>query len=112
MLGDFISAILAKIVALAAWFGNLFKAVFVAAWDILRDAAAWVFDQVLSIAVSALGALDVSAISGALGIFQQIPAGIRDVMSAVGAGTCFGIIGSAIVIRLILQLIPFTRLGS
>lgn len=112
MIGDFFTALLGKIVAAVGWIGDLFVAVFQALWDVLRDAACWPFEQLLSIVVSAMGALDVSGVSGALGIFHQIPAGVLEVMAALGAGTCFSIVSAAIVIRLVLQLIPFVRLGS
>jgi hypothetical protein len=112
MIARFFTALLAKFAAVLAWFGELFQAVFTALWDVLRDAACWPFEQLLSIVVSAMGALDVSGVSGALGIFHQIPAGVLEVMAALGAGTCFSIVSAAIVIRLVLQLIPFVRLGS
>lgn len=112
MIGRFFSALLAKFSAVLSWFGQLFEAVFTAAWDLIRDGACWPFEQLLSIVVSAMGALDVSGVSGALGIFHQIPAGVLEVMAAFGAGTCFSIVSAAIVIRLVLQLIPFVRLGS
>lgn len=112
MLAKFFNLVIAKISAVLVWIGDLFKAVFVAAWDLLRDAACWPFEQLLEVAISALGAIDVSSIESELGIFGQIPAGVLEVAAAVGAGTCFSIIGAAIVIRFALQLIPFTRLGS
>ena len=89
MIGRFFSALLAKFSAVLSWFGQLFEAVFTAAWDLIRDGACWPFEQLLSIVVSAMGALDVSGVSGALGIFHQIPAGVLEVMAALGAGTCF-----------------------
>ena len=112
MIARFFTAVFAKVAAVLGWIGELFVAVFAALWDLLRDAACWPFDQALGLVVTALGAVDVSPISGNLGFFSQIPPGVYEVMSASGAGVCMTIIGSAIVIRLGLQLIPFTRLGS
>lgn len=111
-MGQFFTALFAKIASAVEWFGKLYVAVFKALWDLLRDAACWPFEQLLEIVVSAVEAIDVSAVTGQLGIFSQIPAGVLEVMSAVGAGTCFTIIGAAIAVRFALQLIPFIRLGS
>ncbi len=112
MLGDFISAILAKFVALAQWFGELGKAVFVALWDLLRDAMCWPFEQIMDIVVSAVSALDLSGISTYTGTWGTLPAEIINVLGLIGVAEVSVIIITAIGIRLILQLIPFTRLGS
>lgn len=104
--------LLAKIAALLSWFGNLFVAVFVAIWDLLRDLFAWLFDQVLSVAVSAVSAIDVSGVTSNLGGYGSIPANMMEVMAAVGLGQALAIITAALTIRFGLQLIPFVRLGS
>lgn len=106
------SMLLAKIASLLSWFGNLFVAAFVALWDLSRDVPAWVFDQVMQVAVSAVGAVDVSGISANLSGFGSIPANVMEVMGAIGLGQALGIISAALAVRFTLQLIPFTRLGS
>ncbi len=112
MLGDFISAILAKFVALAQWLGQLAKAAFTAAWDFVRDAMCWPFEQVMDIVVGAISAIDLSGISAYTGTWGTLPAEIINVLGLIGVGEASAIIVTAIGIRLILQLIPFTRLGS
>lgn len=107
-----IAAIYGKVAALIAWFGNLFVAVFVALWDISRDLFAWVFEQVLTVAVSGVNAVDVSGLTNNLQGAFVIPQKILEVASAIGLGQALAIIATAITIRLGLQLIPFTRLGS
>lgn len=104
--------LLAKIASLLSWFGSLAVAVFVAFWDIFRDIAAWIFDQVLSVTVSAVGSVDVSAVSGNLNGFGSIPANVMEVMGAIGLGQALALIGAGLAVRFALQLIPFTRLGS
>lgn len=104
--------LLAKLASFLSWFGNLFVAVFVALWDILRDAAAWVFDQVMQVAVSGVQSVDVSGISANLSGFGSIPANVMEVMGAIGLGQALAIISAALTVRFALQLIPFTRLGS
>jgi hypothetical protein len=106
------SALFAKIAALAQWFIDLFLAVFTAAYDVLKDAVSWVFDQLLSVAFSAIEVLDLSVITQWSSLWLSIPSGVSEVLRALGLGTAFAIISAAIVIRITLQLIPFTRLGS
>jgi hypothetical protein len=78
----------------------------------LKDVLLWVLDQLLSLVTTLLGAVDLSAITQNLGIFQQIPTDTLNIMGLLGFGQCMVIIGGAIVIRILLQLIPFVRLGS
>lgn len=106
------SMLLAKLAAIAGWFGDLFVAVFVALWDIFRDVAAWVFEQVLSVAVLAVNGVSLDALTTNLPAFGEIPAQAMLVMSAIGLGQALAMIAASIGIRLVLQLIPFTRLGS
>lgn len=104
--------LLAKIASLLSWFGSLFVAIFVSLWDIFRDAFAWLFDEVLGVAITAVKAVDVSGISGNLGGFGSIPANMMEVMAAVGLGQALALISAALAVRFALQLIPFVRLGS
>lgn len=112
MLGDFISAILAKFVALAQWFGELGKAVFTALWDFVRDALCWPFEQLMDVVVSAVQAIDMSGFAGVLGAWGSLPGEILNVLGLLGIAEASAIIISAIGVRLVLQLIPFVRLGS
>lgn len=111
-MGAFFTAVLAKIAALVGWFGKLFVAVFVAAWDFIRDAAVWPFEQVLTIAKTAVSKIDVSGVSGSIGSWGALPGEVLNILALLGVGTAIGIISAAIGIRLVLQLIPFVRLGS
>ncbi|MFS2047855.1 DUF2523 family protein [Variovorax sp. Varisp41] len=104
--------LLAKIAAVVKWFGDLFVKVFVALWDLIRDAACWPFEQVMKIAVSAVQAIDLSGIQPYVSQAGSLPAEMLNILGLLGLGTCCSIIVAAISIRLILQLIPFTRLGS
>ena len=94
------------------WVGQLFVKVFKALWDMVTDVFVWVFDQVLGIAVTALGALDVSGITPALGAMGNLPGNVIEVLGAAGVGPALGVVVAAIGIRFMLQLIPFVRLGS
>jgi len=111
-MGAFFTLLLAKISKVVQWVADLWIAIFVAAWDLLKDAFSWVVDQFMGIALSAASSLDISGIQTNLSAFGSLPANVLEVLSALGMGTAFGIIAAAIGIRLVLQLIPFTRLGS
>lgn len=100
-----------KLVDIIQWFADMFVAVFVAAWDIFRDLFAWVFEQLLDIAIAAANSLDLSRFDNVTG-WGELPSEIINIMGLLGIGTASSIILSAVVIRLVLQLIPFTRLGS
>jgi hypothetical protein len=111
-MGAFFSALIAKIVGIAEWFGRLFVAVFEAAWDFIRDAATWPFEQLMELAQAAAESVDVNGIIGTVPPWGQLPGEVLNVLGVLGVGTAITIISAAIVIRLGLQLIPFTRLGS
>lgn len=112
MIGEFFTALLGKIGSAVGWIGDLFKAVFVALWDFIRDAICWPFEQAMEIVVGAVSALDLSGISSYTGTWGTLPAEIINILGLIGVGEASAIIVTAIGIRLILQLIPFTRLGS
>jgi hypothetical protein len=107
-----VGMLLAKLVAAVKWIGELFVKVFVAAWDFVQDAACWVFESALKLAITILGGFDFSGLSAALGSWAGLPASTLEVLSAVGFSQALGLVLTACGIRLMLQLIPFTRLGS
>lgn len=112
-MGGFFSLLIAKIVGSVTWVGALSVAFFVALWDIFKDIFSWLFDQLLSIAVSAVSAVDVSAMQGLNGQgWGALPAEVLNILQLIGVGTAIAIISSAIAVRFALQLIPFVRLGS
>lgn len=106
------TALFAKLAAIVTWFGNLFVAIFKAGWDMLSDLICWGFDGLLGIAVTAINAVDLSGLNGAFGAWSQLPPEMLNVMGLMGLGAASAIVVAALGIRLLLQLIPFTRLGS
>lgn len=102
----------AKIAAVVKWFGQLYVAVFEAAWDFVRDAACWPFEQLMDIVVSAIQAIDMTGLSSQVGAWGSLPSEIANILGLLGIGTASAIIVAAIGVRLVLQLIPFVRLGS
>lgn len=111
-MGAMFTTLFSKIAALVAWFGKLTVAVFVAASDLGKDLFSWLFDQVCKVIIAALSALDLSALTQYANSAGSLPASIINILGLLGVGTAISIITAAIVIRLMLQLIPFVRLGS
>ena len=101
-----------RLVDIIQWFSDEFVAIFKALWDLVKDAFCWVFEQILGIITSALNSLDVSGLANYVGGWSGLPAEILNVMGLLGFGTAAGIITAAVVIRFILQMIPFVRWGS
>ncbi len=112
-LAQLLQFILRKIVAAVAWIGELVVACFVALWDLGRDLMSWCFEQVMDLVIAALESIDLSAVTNvASGAYGEIPAAALEAIAASGAGPAVAVIGAALVVRIVLQLIPFTRLGS
>ncbi|PMM24923.1 DUF2523 family protein [Vibrio lentus] len=82
-------------------------------YDLLTDIALFVFDGILSVSLLAIDGIGSSF--SALNVIQYIdliPNEVKSIMALVGVNEASVIIVSAILIRLGLQLVPFTRLGS
>lgn len=108
-LGDYLTGLLTEY-----WdsFLDLIQKIFNSAWTMLKDLLFWILDQLLTLSTMLLSTVDVSAITDAIPAFSSLPEPVLNVLSLCGFAQCMLIIGGAIVIRLMLQLIPFTRLGS
>ncbi|MFH7043962.1 hypothetical protein ABT392_16820 [Paucibacter sp. JuS9] len=107
-----LSYILAKIVAALVWLGELAIGVFKAAWLFATDVVCWGFESVLALVTVILGAFDFSGLTAQAGAWAGLPAELLEVLAAIGLSTSVGLIVTALGIRLMLQLVPFTRLGS
>lgn len=81
--------------------------------DMLKDLFFWVVEQVMNAVNMILPTI--FALFAPVDMSQymtSIPPTVAWVFAAVGVPQCLSIILAAITIRLLLQLIPFTRLGS
>jgi len=79
----------------------------------LKDLFFWAVEQVMEMVNMLLSG--VFALFAPVDMSQymtSIPPTVSWVMAAVGLPQCLSIILAAITVRLMLQLIPFTRLGS
>jgi len=109
-----IQKVVDKLDAFIEWFFELFPRMFKAALTLFQDVFLWCFEQCLSLAKSALDGitgLETMAAEAAK-TWALVPPDVIIVLQSIGLGTALGIITGAIVIRLLLQLIPFVRLGS
>ncbi|WP_017817623.1 DUF2523 family protein [Vibrio harveyi] len=82
-------------------------------FDMLKDIFLWIVEQVMNAVNMVLPS--VFALFAPVDMSQymtSIPPTLAWVFAAVGVPQCLSIILAAITIRLLLQLIPFTRLGS
>lgn len=107
-----IGYVLGKIVASVKWIGDLFVKVFESLWLILQDVVCWAFESILELVAAILGTFDFSALTAQAGAWAGLPASTLEVLAAIGLSQALGLVITAIGIRLMLQLIPFTRLGS
>ncbi len=107
---QFFSALLAKIVAFAEWILLLIKQVFIDIYNLLTDIPCWLLDQVLKMASSALNAIEIpfnpQSYLGAIG------GDLANMLGLIGLTQGLTIITSALVVRFLLQTIPFVRWGS
>ncbi|GAA7764753.1 hypothetical protein RN01_02215 [Cupriavidus sp. SHE] len=114
-MGAFFTAVLAKFAALAGWIGSLAVAVFAAAWMFGTDLVCWAFESFLKLTQVILNGLPGTDAFAALNPAQYISAAPPELVNMIGlmrVGEGLAMILAAIGIKLVLQLIPFTRLGS
>lgn len=114
-IGLFFSAILAKVVALAAWFGALFVAAFAALWLLTTDLGCWVLEGLLSliqIVLDSLPGVEGFALFNPAQYVSGLPPDLVNMLGLIRIGEAMAILLAAILIKLTLQIIPFTRLGS
>lgn len=101
MLSDFWDAV-------TAWINQSVENTF----TMITDTFFWLLDKLMDLALFALNGLGSFAQFDPTSYFSLLPAEVINFMGLIGFGEALTIIMSAIGIRLVLQLVPFTRLGS
>lgn len=89
------------------------KAMLLTVFDMLKDLFCFFFDMLMSLMISILSGL--GSLFSALNFSNSmdgLPSEVLNIIGLVGLGQCMGFIVTALIIRISLQLIPFTRLGS
>lgn len=94
------------------WHYELVMQLLGAAWDMATDLFLWGVEQQLSVILWLIGQLDFSGIQPYVDQWGSLPGEMLNVLGLLGIGQASLVIIAAIGIRLVLQLIPFTRLGS
>lgn len=92
---------------------DFLKAMLLTALDMLKDLFFFIFDALMSLMVSLLSGL--GSLFSALNFTNALdgmPSEVLNIIGLVGLGQCMAFIVTALIIRITLQLIPFTRLGS
>lgn len=112
LLIPFLVAILAKIVEFAAWSVVLGGIIFACFWLLGTDFAKWAFEQLLDLLIFILKDVDISFEFLNPEKYVSIPPELANMLGLLGVGQALGIILAAIIVKITLQLIPFTRLGS
>ena len=109
-LGSFFTSLLGKFAAFAKWFAAVFKQIFVDMWAMITDIGCWFVEGSLGVAASALSAIDTPF--NPQTYYGMIPAEAGQVLGLVGITQGVTIIVSALLVRFVLQTIPFVRWGS
>lgn len=109
---DGLNYLLQKVEQVLSWFSDLVAVIFTTAWTFAKDVMCWGLEQALALVVSILSTFDFSGLASYASAWAGLPQGTADVLSAIGLTTAVGIVVTAIGIRILLQLIPFVRLGS
>jgi hypothetical protein len=99
----------AAISAFAAWLYGLIPLSIIALYDMLKDAACWIFDQLLTLRDTALTGMDFSALAsynpGAL--IGQLPPEVLNVTALAGLHDCVAIIVGACLVRMTIGFLRF-----
>ncbi|AOE85622.1 DUF2523 family protein [Pseudomonas sp. TCU-HL1] len=107
---QFFTALLAKISAVASWLLAVVKRVFDDLWNIVTDLACWVLESVLGLASSALSTIDVPF--NPQTYYGMLPPDVVNMLGVIGLTQALTMIVAALVVRFLLQTIPFVRWGS
>ena len=91
---------------------DFLKSLVLTIFDMLKDFLFFIIETVINIAKPLLAGVIGAPQFSLANYFTSLPEQTINVIALTGLPECVLLIISAIVIRLILQLIPFTRLGS
>ncbi|HHC7292212.1 TPA: VSK receptor [Vibrio campbellii] len=92
---------------------ELFKKLGTTLYDIFNDLFLFIFDSVMTAVMLLVNSLtDLLQFIDFSEYYDSLPSDFLDAAAAVGLHEVFGIFLAAHTIKLLLQLIPFVRLGS
>ena len=91
---------------------GIVMSIFATLWDMMKDVLIYVIDTLLEFAVTIIDGLFLALDWNPADYIAGLHSDVSNVLGLIGLGEATVIISGAIVIRLLLQLIPFVRLGS
>lgn len=94
------------------WILVFFKSLILTLWDMVTDVFYLIIDLILSTVGVVIDGVFSALTFDPLVYVSAIPPDVMNILGLLGVGQGLVIIGTAILIRLGLQLIPFVRLGS
>lgn len=98
---------------LFGWVLVQLKSFLLTLWDILTDILLMVVDLFMSVGMYALeGMTEALELVNITNYINDMPAEVLGIVNAIGLGEAIGMIMAAGTARLLMQLIPFVRLGS
>lgn len=106
----FFTSLLAKIAGFAEWLVLVFLQIFKDLWNMVTDVFCWGFESILAVAIGALNAINVPFDPQTY--FALIPPDVGNMLGVIGVTQALSIIVAALVVRFLLQTIPFVRWGS
>jgi len=107
---QFFTTILARIAEFASWILAVVKRVFLDLFVFVQDCFCWLLDSILALAIGALNIIEIPFNPATY--YALIPAEVGSVLGYIGIPQALSIIVSALVVRFLLQTIPFVRWGS
>lgn len=116
-LWSYLDRLFQAIEAFIKWLSDLVTQVFVALFTLLQDVVYFALATLLKFAgnliKTASDSLGISQLASTIaGYWSMVPPEVQGILQAIGIPTAFAIIVTGIIIRFVLQLIPFIRLGS
>jgi hypothetical protein len=113
---DGFNAIIQFFGTVVTWFGTLFQHVFTSLWGVFLDGVMFIIDVLASILTGAMSGIAAIIPTGTLttwaGYWSGVDSGMLGILKTIGIVPAFAIISAAILVRLVLQAIPFVRFGS
>jgi len=104
--------------AIAQWFKdsweafvNFLKAFLNTLLDMLKDLFFWIFEQVITLAVTLFDQITDGESWDLSQFITQLPPAFTQTLGALGFGNCMAVLGLALLIRFMMGLIPFVRVG-
>lgn len=109
-MGAFFTQLFTKFAAFGQWLLAVLAQLVKDFWNFFTDIICWAFDGLLDISVSALNAISIPFDPGLY--YSMVPSDVAAMLGYIKVPQAVAIIVSALLVRFLLQMIPFVRWGS